>query len=231
MKSDTKTRYSNFYTTRKPGLYPNEALVRMFMGKYPTLHLAAEFDYPHTRICDLSCGDGRNLRLFHDLGMQLHATEVTEEIARHVQSQLAADGCHADIRTGDNHAIPFADNCIDIAVSWNACYYQGKTPAFHRTLEEIARILRDGGAFIFSIPRADNFIFNDCQPLDAHYVEVINDPFNGIRNGEIMRRFSSAGELRETLASTFRRVQICESAIDYFGMLNSHFLGIGYTSL
>lgn len=230
MENSTKNRYSDFYTTRKSGLFPNEALVRMFMGKYPTLNLAAEFDYPNTAICDMSCGDGRNLRLFHYLGMKLHATEVTDAIAQHVQNQLANDGYQADVRTGDNHRMPFSDNCFDIVVSWNACYYQGRTPEFQKTISEISRVIRPEGAFVFSIPRPDNFIFNNCRELDEQYVEVVNDPFDGIRNGEIMRRFLSPEDLRSTLSTSFHRIQICESVIDYFGMMNSHYFGIGYKS-
>lgn len=228
MQNSTKSRYSEFYTSRKSGLFPNEGLVRMLMGKYPTLNLASEFDYANTRVCDLSCGDGRNLRLFHHLGMMLYATEVTDAIAQHVQSQLEAEGYQAEIRTGDNHSVPFENALFDIAVSWNACYYQGNIPDFERTLSEIYRVIRPGGAFIFSIPQPDNFIFNSCRELDSKYVEVVSDPFGGIRNGEIMRRFLSQADLRSTLEKKFHKIQICESSIDYFGMLNSHYFGICY---
>ena len=225
MQNQTKLRYAEFYTTRTPGIYPNEALVRIFMGCYPNLHLAKEFNYPETRICDLSCGDGRNLRLFHHLGMQLYATEVTDSIVSNIKSQLQQCQMEVDIRTGDNHFVPFDDNSFDIVVSWNACYYQGTKPAFEKTLSEISRVIRPGGAFIFSIPRQDNFIFDGCKSVDDHYVEISNDPFNGIRNGEIMRRFSSLEDAKSTLADSFERIQICESVIDYFGMQNSHYFG------
>lgn len=228
MQNKTKSRYSDFYTSRKSGLFPNEGLVRIFMGKYPTLNLASEFDYANSRICDLSCGDGRNIRLFHHLGMKLYATEVTDAIAQHVQSQLEAEGYLAEIRTGDNHCVPFEDGLFDFAVSWNACYYQGNTPDFDKTLSEISRVIRPGGAFVFSIPQPDNFIFNSCRELDSQYVEVVNDPFGGIRNGEIMRRFHSQADLSATLNRKFHRIQICESTIDYFGMVNSHYFGICY---
>lgn len=226
MHNQTKTRYSEFYATRAPGIYPNEALVRIFMGSYPGLNLAKEFDYSTTKICDLSCGDGRNLRLFSNLGMKLYATEVTDSIVANVKSLMQKSDLVCDIQTGDNHSIPFIDNSFDIIVSWNACYYQGVKCAFDKTLSEISRVLRPNGAFVFSVPRKDNFIFNGCNSIDEKYVEIVNDPYNGIRNGEIMRRFSSAIDLEETISTAFGRIHVCESVIDYFGMQNSHYFGV-----
>ena len=45
--------------------YPSEYLIRIFKGVYPRLNLGVE-SLERKTICDMGCGDGRNIFLFKD---------------------------------------------------------------------------------------------------------------------------------------------------------------------
>src|SRR5687767_12104182 len=88
-------------------LFPNEFVVRTFLAHYPNL------DMPHAykgaKICDVSCGDGRNLVLLNKLGAELFATELNQKICDITKQKLAdhAEHISVDIRPGLNWDLPF----------------------------------------------------------------------------------------------------------------------------
>jgi predicted RNA methylase len=84
---------------------PTEFLVRTMLGSYPELIL--EQKYENANVLDLGCGDGRNMLLLHNLGMKIHAMEITEEICNGVSKRMHDFSIEADIRVGRNSKIPF----------------------------------------------------------------------------------------------------------------------------
>jgi len=119
---DTSEEWGKYYRALADNyLFPNEFVVRAFLGSYPNLSMS--HDYRGKRVCDVSCGDGRNLVLLNRLGLDLHATEVTPEICNITRQKLIEhkDQIAVDIRPGTNLALPFADRHFDYMLSWNGC--------------------------------------------------------------------------------------------------------------
>ena len=81
MGYDAKSERTRFYLSKKCGrkTYPNEYVVRIFMGSYPRLNLDKS-RYQQQRICDVGCVAGRNLILFHDLGFEAHGVEIIDGV-------------------------------------------------------------------------------------------------------------------------------------------------------
>ena len=224
--SQLRDRYKDFYLRREPAVFPNEALIRIFLGSYPNLHLDREFSCHGKRVCDVGFGDGRNFHLLNFLGADLFGTEVHPDIVEHVKLHLAQRGVNAELRDGFNHALPFSDNSMDFLISWNSCYYIGQASSFEEILGEYARLLKPGGVFIFSVPQKSNFIFENAREIAPGYVTIKQDPYDGIRNGEIMRRFACEAELRDCLRGCFHVHALTDSYANYFGEIHAHFFGV-----
>src|SRR5215831_15094793 len=149
---NTAEAWESYYLSLKESyLFPNEFVVRAFLGNYPNLSLGR--NYHGKKVCDVSCGDGRNLVLLHKLGFDLHATELTPEICDITKKRLLAhkERILVDIRAGTNAALPFEDETFDYMLSWNACYYMADERALITDhVCEYARIMKPGGALICS---------------------------------------------------------------------------------
>ena len=226
ISTQLKYRYKDFYLRREPARFPNEALIRIFLGSYPDLRLEREFTYRGKSFCDVGFGDGRNFHLFNFLGADLYGTEVHPDIVEHVKKHLSQRGINAELHDGFNHALPFPDNSMDFLISWNSCYYIGQASSFEEILGEYARLLKPGGVFIFSIPQKSNFIFEHAHEIAPGYVSIKQDPYDGIRDGETMRRFVCEAELRDCLSGPFHVHALTDSYANYFGEIHSHFIGV-----
>ena len=117
-------QYTNFYLKGDPQKsYPNEYVVRVFLGAYPDLSL--DKNYSGKKILDLGMGDGRNLRFMAEKGFDVHGVEISEKICSHVKSSMDKLGMKAHIKVGKNDSIPFDNSYFDYIVSWNSSYYMG----------------------------------------------------------------------------------------------------------
>jgi len=196
--------------------YPNEYIIRIFMGSNPRLNLDKS-RYRKQRICDVGCGDGRNLVLFHDLGLETHGVEITEEIVSATRLRLkTVENIDAQIRVGTNDDIPYEDSCFDYLLSWGACYYMGEQEDFGQYVKEFARVLKPSGYLILLIPKPTHFIFKGSMTVRPGYQLIRNDPV-GIRNGEILRIFENEREIQEVFGQNFDHFIMGSQEDDCFG--------------
>lgn len=218
MSYNSRTEWTAFYLNKRTDAktYPNEYLVRIFMGSYPRLNLD-KTSYAHQRVLDMSCGDGRNILLFHDLGFEVYGVEITEEITEHTKRRLrTVEDIDIDIRVGTNDHIPFQDSYFDYLVSWGACYYMGKTEDFKDYVKEFARVLRPGGYMVLLVPQPTHFIYKNSVTLRPGYERIESDP-QGIRNGEILRMFTDESEIASEFGSHFDNFLFGSQQDDCFG--------------
>lgn len=209
--------YSDFHLQRM-GMhcYPNEFLVRTMLGKYPKLEL--EKSYKDKKILDLGCGDGRNIILLNNLGMDVSAVEITDSICNAVKTRMKEHfGIDLNIKVGRNNNIPFADNEFDYLLSAAALYYVDENDNFDINLKEALRVLKKGGILIATLPHPDTFILKGAIELGDNHFRITDDPFK-LRNGNIFRVFKTKEEMFEKFSPYFEDIVIGETLDDYYGL-------------
>ena len=217
MRTQIDSKYDAFYKARDSAhVYPVEFVVRAFLGTYPLLKPDTSL-YPGRRVLDLGFGDGRNMPLLANLGMEVHGVEITQEICRRGVERLGALGHKVEARVGRNHQIPYADAFFDHVLACHACYYVDPGTTFAENLIEIARVLKRGGRFIFSAPAATSYILKGAEDIGGGHMRIVNDPY-GVRNGYIMKKFDTAGDIERALAPFFRDAKIGAARNDWWGI-------------
>lgn len=218
MKYDARAQWTNFYLEKGPGgkTYPNEFLVRIFKGRYPRLDLDKS-RYHEQKACDLGCGDGRNLVLLHDLGLETHGVEITPEVADWTRRRLReVENIDVDIRVGTNDNFPFEDDSLDYLVSWWSCYYMGQHEDFGIYVEEFARALKPGGYFVANLVKPSHLAgYSESVRLGCYVLR--NDPVE-IRNGEVFRAFEDEEDVRMQFGEHFDRFIFGSQHDDSFGV-------------
>jgi ubiquinone/menaquinone biosynthesis C-methylase UbiE len=215
--NEIQTKYDAFYKARDAvRVYPVEFVVRAFLGSYPRLKPDKTL-YPGRKILDLGFGDGRNMPLLSDLGMEVHGIEISEEICQRARERLMALGYSIEARVGRNHQIPYADAFFDHVLACHACYYVDPGTTFSDNVKEIARVLKPGGRFVFSAPTGTSYILSGALPLSDGHMRIANDPY-GVRNGYVFRKFDSAAEIEEAIAPFFVDVRVGSARNDWWGI-------------
>lgn len=213
-KYDPGKNWSKYLSTKEMS-FPSEYVIRIFKGSYPRLNLDKN-SFMGKKICDVGCGDGRNLVLLHQCGFKTYGTEIKEEIVNKTKLNLKKLGILSEIRIGTTEDIAFENNFFDYLLSWNSCYYMGKNMDFSKHVREFSRILKKNGYLIMSIPKKSCFIYHGSRKIADGYRIIRNDPF-GVRNGEIFRIFNDENEITKTFSKHFKNFIFGSIIDDCFG--------------
>ena len=212
-----EAQYGAFYRDRDPfHVYPVEFVVRAFLGNYPR-HKTSKDDYPGRRVLDLGFGDGRNMPLLSNLGMRVYGVEISQHICDLTQARMKRLGVDVETRVGRNNRIPFADGFFDTVLACHACYYVDAGSNFSDNVNEIARVLKPAGQFVFSAPTASSYIMRGAEDLGDGHMRIANDPY-GVRNGAILKKFDRESDIATALSPAFDEFSIGSCRNDFWGI-------------
>jgi SAM-dependent methyltransferase len=210
-------KYDAYYRARAAAkVYPVEFVVRAFLGSYPRLKtdtVALRGD----RVLDLGFGDGRNLPLLSDLGLEPYGVEITEEICERAVARMKLLGVSFEARVGRNTHLPFADGFFDHVLACHSCYYIDPGERFSDNLAEIARVMKPGGLFVHSLPIGTSYIMRGAIDLGDGHMRIANDPY-GLRNGYVMKKFDKSKDIETALSAHFCDVRIGACRNDWWGI-------------
>jgi len=214
--SEIEARYDAFYRKRAATkVYPVEFVVRAFLGTYPRLKTDAAT--LRGRALDLGFGDGRNVPLLSDLGLEVHGVEITEEICRRATVRMKEIGVDFETRVGRNAHLPYADGFFDHVVACHSCYYIDPGTRFADNIGEIGRVTKSGGLFVHSLPIGSSYIFRGATDLGDGHMRIANDPY-GVRNGYVLKKFDGPGEIEQALSPMFEDFRIGSCRSDWWGI-------------
>ena len=214
---EIERKYDDFYRKRNPEhVYPVEFVVRAFLGNYPR-HRSDTKSYLGKRVLDLGFGDGRNMPLLRNLGMEVFGVEISQEICDLTKNRMKGLGIEVDLKVGRNRDIPYSDDCFDAVLACHSCYYIDLETRFDHNLREIARVLRRGGSFVFSVPIGTSYIMRGARDLGGGHMEIANDPY-GVRNGYVLKKFDTEAEIETALSPLFSDLEIGSCRNDFWGI-------------
>src|SRR5260370_38698035 len=162
---EIEAKYDAFYRKRAAiRVYPVEFVVRAFLGTFPWRKTDAA-SLRSGKVLDLGFGDGRNVPLLSDLGLEVHGVEITEEICRRAAARMKELGVDIETRVGRNAGLPYGDRFFDHVVACHSCYYVDAGTQFSATVGETGRVTKSGGLFIHSLPIASSHNFRRATGL------------------------------------------------------------------
>ncbi len=147
---------------------------------------------PGKRVLDLGAGYGGPARfLAENYGCEvvaLNLSEVENERNRRLTQEKNLEHL-VEVVDGSFEDVPFDDGSFDVVWSQDAILHSGER---ERVLGEVARVLRDGGEFVFTDPmKADGCPEEVLQPiLDRLHLDSLGSP-------EFYRQAASEVGLRE----------------------------------
>ncbi len=216
---NAKNAWNNHFLNKEIE-WPSEAVIRIFKGKYPNLNINKD-NFNGKKICDIGCGDGKNLILFKSLGFDVYGIEITSEIVNKIKLNMqVAQIDNFDIRVGTNRSMPFENEYFDYILSWNACYYMGREKSFSDYVKEFARVIKKDGTLVLSIPKKSCFIYSESKEVRDGYRLIERDP-RGVRSGEVLRVFEDEKEIKDSFSEYFKNFVFASISDDWFG-LNLH---------
>ena len=162
--------------------------------------------------------------LLHDLGFKIYGVEISDEICKLTRNRMLSLSVPVELKIGSNSRIPFDDETFDFVLACHSCYYVKPDESFGDNLQEIARVLRSRGRFIFSLAKADTYVLKEARPLGGGHYQIIRDP-RGLRNGSVFRAFASREDIIDELGTSFSdfSLGLCEN--DFYGTYEKFWIG------
>jgi len=130
-------QYNNFSKT-----YSDNFEIQDEVGNKRFYEFLSSIDLKNKRILDIGCGDGTDLVNFEKMGTVSFGVDPSEEFVKSAKEKVP----HRTILIGKGEKLIFPDKNFDIVVSKYALQTSADIP---KILEEVARVLKTGGYFIF----------------------------------------------------------------------------------
>ena len=111
------------------------------------------------RVLEVGCGAAAGARWLAGQGAEVVALDLSAGMLRHAREAADRSGVRVPLVQADALALPFADGAFDIAcTAFGAIPFVADSGAVMR---EVARVLRPGGSWVFSITHPMRWIFLD----------------------------------------------------------------------
>lgn len=150
-----QAHWQNTYSAH-PAMYGEEP-------SEPAVYAASLFrDAGAKRVLELGAGHGRDALYFATEGFTVHATDFSaaglEQLRRAAQARGTAERVTTTVHDV-REALPLPDASVDAVFAHMLLCMALSTEQIHAIVDEIARVLRPGGAFVYTVRHTG----------DAHY--------------------------------------------------------------
>lgn len=115
------------------------------------VHRYAPKDRPRSevKVMEIACGTGNNLWFAAREGFSVAGIDASVPAIEGARKRFAEDGLSGDLRVGDFTALPYDDGSFDLVIDRGGIVCVGMS-AGQKAVNEIHRVLRPGGRFLFN---------------------------------------------------------------------------------
>jgi len=171
----------NFRKTAEKGFWESEKV------------LVKKYFKPNITILDIGCGSGRTTIPLLQAGYNVIGVDITPEMIETARSIAKTKNLKIDYRIGDATQLEFDDDTFEGAIFANNGWAQipGKDNR-QKAINEIYRVLKPGGIFIFTSHKRyislRNFLFWIIKWIQYHILVHIGIRTEGVDYGDIFFR-------------------------------------------
>jgi ubiquinone/menaquinone biosynthesis C-methylase UbiE len=142
----------------------------IWMEHWHRYHFAARWAKGRA-VVDVACGEGYGSALLARCAAHVTGIDVSEQAIAHAERAYAATPNLRFVR-GSCEALPLADACADLAVSFETVEH---IQAQERFLDELARVLRPAGTLVLSCPNKVEYSDKRNHVNEFHVRELYRD--------------------------------------------------------
>lgn len=201
-------------------LYPNEELLRFLGREY--FFTTNKNGRKNIKILELGCGSCSNLWMVAREGFDAYGIDISPNAIELGKQMLRHWEENADLRVGTITSLPYENSYFDVVCEVFSAYCLIEND-FHTCLDEVKRVLKQGGKFFSYSPSTNSDAFTNYYPsrkLDDFTLDGIkretspffgnNYPFRFISpkhyQGLLVERSFTITYL-ETISRTYRKMQ------------------------
>jgi SAM-dependent methyltransferase len=130
-----------------------------------------------TRVLEVGCGNGSNLWFAAREGFRTAGIDGSETAIAYARDWFQREGLSADFHVGNFAKLPFADETFDLVIDRAALSF-ANVPTVKAAVQEIYRVIRPGGRFMFT-PYSDRCTsFDGLSDDDGCYRQVKRGSIN-----------------------------------------------------
>jgi SAM-dependent methyltransferase len=145
-RGDSEAYYDTFFSDLDVAMFSQVADPRRELRGGILLEAILSRVEPTSKLLDVGCGTGDNLKLFANSRLDLHGVEYSPVSAGHAR-RLLSD--RAAIATGSAMDLPYDDDAFDAAICIEVLEH---VPDDEMAMREIARVLKPKGILAVSVP-------------------------------------------------------------------------------
>jgi SAM-dependent methyltransferase len=132
-----------------------------------------------TAVLDVGCGAGRHLAWLERTGFAGHGMDSAPRGLAHARARLEREGRPLRLALADMRALPFVSGRFGAVIAHQVLYH-GLREEVGRALDEVARVLRDGGTFVGSLLSTRAWKFGEGERLEPMTYVQARGPEAGV---------------------------------------------------
>lgn len=206
-------QWRDYYLQKQDELrsWPDETLIRILKGPYLDKY---NLEFKNKNVLDVGFGNGESFMFLKSLGLNIHGTEVDQDLCDKVSNWATKNGIEVDLRTGVNTKINFPDNYFDYLISWNVLHYEDNEKDILKGLAEYARVLKPGGRIFISTTGPEHKILKGSEKLETNRYLIKRE--DDMRKGQIFYYFDDKKEIQRVFSKSFDDILIGRTHSELF---------------
>ncbi len=139
---DEKFKEKNYFLG-----WPDEMIVRF---------LAKNKGKRNQKVLDLGCGSGRHCELLIKHGYQVYGCDVSSLAIKITMERIRNLNLKGKFEVSNFNSLPYENEFFDVIIAWHSIYYNNFETLLE-TINEISRVLKKNGLFLFSMISTGDF--------------------------------------------------------------------------